>query len=60
VVVSDGVPDDQRLVGGLLGVGKGEADKIVVICATAEECLLAPEGARVGAAVEAGGRIVDG
>ena len=43
MVVVDGVPDDQRLVGGLLGIGEGEADKIVVVCATAEDSLLAPD-----------------
>ena len=60
MVVPDGVPDDQRLVGGLPGIDEGEADKIVVVCAAAEESLLAPDGARVGAAVGAGGRGVDG
>ena len=60
MLVSDGVPHDQRLVGRLFGIGEGEADEVVVVCAAAEESLLAPDGARVGAAVEAGGRGVGG
>lgn len=60
VIVSDGVSDYQRLIGGFLGIRKGEADKIVVVCAGAEESLLAPDGACVGSAVETGGRRVGG
>ena len=60
MVVSDGVHDDQRLVGRLFGVGEGEADEIVVIRAAAEVSLLAIDGARVGAAVEGGGPAIRG
>jgi len=58
VIVSDGVHDDQRLVGWLFGVSEREADEVVVVRAAAELRVLAVARAHVGAGVEGGGPAV--